>query len=145
MSEKRIIRRRRAGSAGSDSEEEEGVVLSGASDDEGVSASGSMRKIKTTVDNAYRWMMLGLGFKRFRDDNPISTIKVSNTVIWRDIFWGDFLKGFFEGIFWKGSSLFTFFDLFRRDSFKKKVSYRMWSEGIFDGISRRDFLKESNL
>ena len=82
MSEKRIIRRRRAGSAGSDSEEEEGVVLSGASDDEGVSASGSMRKIKTTVDNAYRWMMLGLGFNRFRDDNSISTIKVSNRVIY---------------------------------------------------------------
>ena len=37
MSEKRIIRRRRAGSTGSDSEEEEEVVLSGASQDEGVS------------------------------------------------------------------------------------------------------------
>ena len=37
MSEKRIIRRRRVGSTGSDSEEEEEVVLSGASQDEGVS------------------------------------------------------------------------------------------------------------
>ena len=37
MSEKRIIRRRRAGSTGSDSEEE--VVLSGASQEEGVSTN----------------------------------------------------------------------------------------------------------
>ena len=37
MSEKRIIRRRRIGSAGSDSEDEEEVVLSGASEEEGVS------------------------------------------------------------------------------------------------------------
>ena len=35
MSEKRIIRRRRAGSTGSDSDEE--VVLSGASQEDGVS------------------------------------------------------------------------------------------------------------
>ena len=71
MSEKRIIRRRRAGSAGSDSEEEEGVVLSGASDDEGVSASGLMRKFETSVDSAYLCIMLGLGFKNFRDDNAV--------------------------------------------------------------------------
>ena len=37
MSEKRIIRRRRAGSTGSDSEDE--VVLSGASQEDGVSCS----------------------------------------------------------------------------------------------------------
>ena len=37
MSEKRIIRRRRAGSTGSDSDEE--VVLSGASQEDGVSYS----------------------------------------------------------------------------------------------------------
>ena len=71
MSEKRIIRRRRAGSAGSDSEEEEGVVLSGASDDEGVSASDRMRKIETSVDSAYLYIILGLGFNKIRDDNAV--------------------------------------------------------------------------
>ena len=71
MSEKRIIRRRRAGSAGSDSEEEEGVVLSGASDDEGVSASDRMREIETSVDSAYLCIILGLGFNKFRDDNAV--------------------------------------------------------------------------
>ena len=40
MSEKRIIRRRRAGSTGSDSDEE--VVLSGASQEDGVSYSLSL-------------------------------------------------------------------------------------------------------
>ena len=57
MSEKRIIRRRRAGSTGSDSEEEEEVVLSGASQDEGVS------KKSVYVSLSYCEIIVRLGWK----------------------------------------------------------------------------------
>ena len=57
MSEKRIIRRRRVGSTGSDSEEEEEVVLSGASQDEGVSKTH-----KEGIDLSEVWMQMRLIF-----------------------------------------------------------------------------------
>ena len=47
MSEKRIIRRRRAGSTGSDSEDE--VVLSGASQEDGVSCSEVVFSVKKST------------------------------------------------------------------------------------------------
>ena len=47
MSEKRIIRRRRAGSTGSDSEDE--VVLSGASQEDGVSCCEVIYSVKKST------------------------------------------------------------------------------------------------
>ena len=55
MSEKRIIRRRRTGSTGSDSEDEDKVVLSDASQEEGVSKNLYMFRLHT-VKSLLGWV-----------------------------------------------------------------------------------------